>query len=189
MKRVGIFGGTFDPPHYGHLIVAQEVWHACSLDEIWFMPSGQPPHKNRPVTDVRHRVKMIHLAIADHPAFRLSLFECRRRGPSYTYDTIKALKSAYPGLLFHFIIGGDMAEDLPRWHRARDLISEVPFISVRRPGYSTKAPFETDWQELEIPGLEISSTMLRRKFARGEPTRYYLPKRVRQYIEEHRLYD
>src|SRR5690625_4105945 len=108
MKKIGILGGTFDPPHIGHLIIAEEVRLALELEEVWFIPTATPPHKDEARTDSGHRIKMTKLAIADNPYFKINTIETERTGKSYTIETIRELKAQYLDYDFHFIIGADM---------------------------------------------------------------------------------
>ncbi|GAA3321626.1 nicotinate-nucleotide adenylyltransferase [Ectobacillus funiculus] len=150
MKRIGIIGGTFDPPHNGHLLIANEVYDALRLDEVWFMPNASPPHKlEKHVTSTHDRVEMLKLAIEGEPYFSLCLVELERQGPSYTYDTMLELKEAHPDTSFYFIIGGDMVEYLPKWYRVEGLLALAIFVGVTRPGYTLSSPY--DIVTLEIP--------------------------------------
>src|SRR5690625_178954 len=115
MRKIGILGGTFDPPHLGHLIIAEQVRSALDLEEIWFMPSNEPPHKSRAKTNVNHRLAMLKLAIEDNDAFKVNTIELARKGKSYTIDTMKLLIKNHPHTEFYFIIGADMVEYLPHW--------------------------------------------------------------------------
>ncbi|HEU5139049.1 MAG TPA: nicotinate-nucleotide adenylyltransferase [Bacillales bacterium] len=186
---IAIFGGTFDPPHYGHLMIAEEVLCACSLDAVWFMPSPIPPHKTgKMITDSRHRIEMVRLAIADNEEFHLSLLEFERKGPSYTIDTIQHLVENHPDDRFYFLIGADMVEDLPNWHRADELVRLVTFIGVGRPGFSLKSEYADSIREVKIPEFEVSASFLRSRFRENGNTRYLLPDKVRKYIGEKGLY-
>lgn len=187
-KRIGILGGTFNPPHIGHLIIANEVLVALHLDEIRFMPNYTPPHK-----EIDHRIRdedrlhMLRAAIDGHPYFSMELIEMERKGTSYTFDTIKALKEREPETDFYFIIGGDMVEYLPKWHRIDELSRMITFVGVRRPGYSVQTPYRV--QLIETPEIHLSSTALRQRAADGGTLRYLLPERVIAYIKENRLYE
>ncbi|MFT4412710.1 nicotinate-nucleotide adenylyltransferase [Fredinandcohnia humi] len=187
MNHIGIMGGTFDPPHIGHLFIASEVLAQLKLSEIWFMPNNIPPHKDRKynVTN-EQRVEVLSLALEDHPAFKLQLLELKREGPSYTYDTMKILQEKYTNTVFYFIIGGDMVEYLPHWHNIDELIKMVTFVGVKRPGYAF--PSQYPLIEVDIPQLDISSTMIRKRLQEGGNTMYLLPEKVRNYIEEKQLY-
>ncbi|KIY22074.1 nicotinate-nucleotide adenylyltransferase [Mesobacillus subterraneus] len=187
MKKVGILGGTFNPPHTGHLVIANEVLQTYGLDEIWFMPNQVPPHKivDLPISN-SDRLRMIELAIADNHKFRLETKELDRSGPSYTYETMKILKDNNKDIDFYFIIGGDMVEYLPKWRKIDELLKMVKFVGVSRPSYS----METNYDILfaETPQMDISSRMIRERVKAGRSTRYLLPESVRIYIEEHGLY-
>ncbi|WP_243290628.1 nicotinate-nucleotide adenylyltransferase [Bacillus sp. FJAT-47783] len=188
MKKVGIFGGTFDPPHYGHLLMANEVLESLNLSEIWFMPNQIPPHKqNRPISSSEHRFNMLNLAIEGNDAFRVEPIELEREGPSYTYDTMVLLKKRYPHIEFYFIIGGDMIEFLPQWYKIDQLHNMIQFIGVKRPNFSV----ETDYPivEVEVPQFDVSSSMIRHRFMEGKHARYLLPDSVIRYIKEHQLYE
>jgi nicotinate-nucleotide adenylyltransferase len=187
MRKIGIFGGTFDPPHFGHLLMANEVCFRLSLDEIWFMPNQLPPHKVKTSnTTNENRLQMILKAINGHPQFKLETIEFSRSGPSYTVDTIEVLKDQYPEYHFYFIIGADMIEYLPNWHRIDDLIQLVQFVGVKRPGYSETTAYPIIY--VEAPLIEISSKMIRNRIQNKESIRYLLPEAVREYIKENHLY-
>ncbi|MED4969612.1 nicotinate-nucleotide adenylyltransferase [Geobacillus sp. NFOSA3] len=187
MRKIGIFGGTFDPPHYGHLLMANEVLHALQLSEIWFMPNRIPPHKqHEQVTKSEDRLRMLELAIADHPRFHIETIELEREGPSYTYDTIRQLLSMHPDHEFYFIIGADMVEYLPHWYKIAELIQLVTFVGVKRPGFSTETSYPI--MEVEVPQFAVSSSMIRDRVRKGQTIRYLVPECVRLYIEERKLY-
>ncbi|WP_078545510.1 nicotinate-nucleotide adenylyltransferase [Litchfieldia alkalitelluris] len=188
MKHVGIIGGTFDPPHNGHLLIANEVLHALKLDEIWFMPNHIPPHKTYSnLTDSKQRASMVSLAIEDHPNFSVQSIELERKGPSYTYETILQLKQKYDHTNFYFIIGGDMVEFLPKWHKIEELVNLISFVGVKRPGFTINSPYKVI--EVEIPQFDVSSSMIRERLAKKESTKYLLPDKVRNFIEENHLYE
>jgi nicotinate-nucleotide adenylyltransferase len=187
VKRVGIFGGTFDPPHLGHLLMANEVLTSLNLSEIWFMPNHIPPHKQQEqVTDSCHRLKMLELAIADHPKFKVQPIELERKGPSYTYETIQQLKEVYREHDFYFIIGADMVEYLPNWYKVNELIQMVTFVGVKRPGFSLRTPYPL--VEVEVPEFAVSSSLIRERVQQGKSIKYLVPESVKLYIEEKRLY-
>lgn len=186
MKRIGILGGTFDPPHLGHLIIAEEVRLALELDEIWFIPTYTPPHKDDAKTEVHDRIKMIELAIETNPYFKISTIEIKRSGKSYTIDTMKELTTLHPDYEFYFLIGADMVEYLPKWHRIDELIKLVPFVGVKRSGYE----LATDYNILtvNIPLIDISSTEIRNRLQNKRSAKYLVPERVYAYIRGERLY-
>lgn len=187
-QKVGLLGGTFDPPHYGHLLIANEVLHHLSLDCIEFMPNKIPPHKeNNSGTTAQQRLDMIQLAIKDHPHFFIETIELEREGKSYTIDTMGELLKKYPNKEYYFIIGADMVEYLPHWHRIDELVEIVQFVGVKRPHYEVKSPYPI--LEVDVPELEISSSMIRNRIRKKQPIKYLLPDECIQYIKEHRLYE
>ena len=186
MKKIGILGGTFDPPHQGHLIMAEFAREVMGLDEVWFMPSYIPPHKQESSTDPAARMEMVEKAIGTHPNFLLCDVELIRKGTSYTVDTMKYLKQEYSTHAFYFIIGGDMVEHLPKWHRVDELKTLVNFIGVERPGYNWND--EIPVQFVDIPAIDVSSTMVRNRVAQGKSVRYLVPESVNRFIKEHHLY-
>ncbi|WP_044733063.1 nicotinate-nucleotide adenylyltransferase [Geobacillus kaustophilus] len=187
MGKIGIFGGTFDPPHYGHLLMANEVLDALQLSEIWFLPNRIPPHKqHEQVTKSENRLRMLELAVAGHPRFHIETIELEREGPSYTYDTIRQLVAMHPDDEFYFIIGADMVEHLPNWHRIEELIELVTFVGVKRPGFSMETPYPVI--EVEAPQFAVSSSLIRERVRNGQTIRYLVPEGVRLYIEEKGLY-
>lgn len=197
-EQIGLFGGTFDPPHLGHLILASEAFSQLRLDRLLWILTPDPPHKqNQVITPVEHRLAMVDLAIQDEPRFELSRVELDRPGPHYTLDTVEAIAEKYPDADITPIIGGDSLRDLPTWHKPKELLYACHWVGVmRRPGE------EPNLQELEnkLPGisakihyvdaplLEIASREIRNRVADGRPYRYYLPFPVFEYINEHRLY-
>ena len=135
MKKVGLLGGTFNPPHIGHLIMANEVKHALHLDEVRLMPTSIPPHKADPSDATpEQRLRMVELAVIGIPGLTASSFEVDRGGVSYTFDTMKALTEQEPDTNFHFIIGGDMIDMLHKWYKIDELMKIVTFVGVGRPG-------------------------------------------------------
>ncbi|MFC4388431.1 nicotinate-nucleotide adenylyltransferase [Gracilibacillus marinus] len=186
MRKIGLLGGTFDPPHYGHLLMAEQVKEQLHLDEIWFMPNQQPPHKNNAKTDGQTRLKMIDLAIQDNHAFKTEGIELKRSGKSYTIDTIRQLREMYPSTTFYFIIGGDMVEYLPKWHAIDELIQLVTFIGVNRKGYKRETEYPVI--EVDIPTIELSSTMIREKVKNNQSIQYTTPKVVVEFIHQKKLY-
>ncbi|KAB8127284.1 nicotinate-nucleotide adenylyltransferase [Gracilibacillus oryzae] len=186
MQKIGLFGGTFDPPHLGHLIMAEAAYQTLQLDEVWFIPTYQPPHKDEAKSDGKIRLEMTKAAIKDHPAFRVNDMELTRRGKSYTIDTIHDLQKQYPAVQFYFIIGGDMVEYLPHWHKIDQLNKMVQFAGVNRPGYSIKTEYNVE--EVAMPLIDISSTMIRERAAKGQSIRYFTTDAVREIIEKSKLY-
>lgn len=186
-RRVGILGGTFDPPHLGHLIIANEVLQALELDEIRFMPNQEPPHKQKDQwISNDDRMNMLKLSIADHPCFAIEKIELEREGRSYTYDTILLLRDREPEMEFYFIIGADMIEYLPKWYKIDQLLQLIQFVGVNRPNHSPK----TDYPILRvtIPDINISSTLIRTRISENKSVKYLISDNVWNYIKEHQLY-
>jgi nicotinate-nucleotide adenylyltransferase len=186
-------GGTFDPIHYGHLLLAEQARDLKGLDEIWWIPAGEPPHKrDQLVTPAIHRLRMVELAIQGHPFFRCLDLELKRSGPSYTINTIMELKEQYPNFRFNLILGEDMVYSLPHWYRVEQLLELVSVIAIRRPGIEqAQIPSwimkRIDWLEDAIE-MEVSSTQIRQFLKQGRSIRYMVPCEVEKYIKEHRLY-
>ncbi|RYM05286.1 nicotinate-nucleotide adenylyltransferase [Sporolactobacillus sp. THM7-7] len=191
MKKIGLLGGTFDPPHLAHLLIAEEALESCRLDEVWFLPSYMPPHRQGKVTHTSadNRVEMVRRAISDNDRFKLSLIEIDRKGRSYTVDTLTELTKKYTEDRFYFILGADMVSDLATWHRVGDLCRLTSFIAFRRPGYPAEHPDYADVIYIDMPEVDISSSYLRERLKAGRSCRYFLPDGVKKYIEERRLYE
>ena len=193
--NIGIMGGTFDPIHMGHLVAAERAREAVKLDEVWFMPCHVPPHKDQPPkASAKHRMDMVRLAVSDHPCFKVYDGELRRGGVSYTYDTMKILRHDYPEDCFHIIIGGDMVQYLPHWHRIQELLQMARFIGLKRPG--TTIDFAKLGEEIAskvtlvpMPQLDISSSQIREWVKNSQSIRYLVPDPVFRYIKENRLYE
>lgn len=188
MRRIGILGGTFDPPHYGHLLIANEVFYGLQLDEIWFLPNAEPPHKKKTehVTN-ENRLEMLELAMKDSPYFKIEKIELERMGPSYTYHTMKELIEQHPDVEFYFIIGADMIEYLPKWHKINELTKMVHFVGVNRPRFHVETPYPII--HLDVPDFDVSSSLIRDRIAEGKPIRYLLPDVIIEYLKENRLYE
>jgi len=187
MRQIGILGGTFDPPHYGHLLIANEVLSTLQLDEIWLMPNREPPHKHKSdLVSNEDRVQMLKAAIQDNPDFKIQTIELDREGPSYTFDTMKMINARYPDDRFFFIIGADMIEYLPKWHKIDELVELVQFVGVDRPFHSHVTTFPILY--VDVPAMEVSSSMIRERLENGKSVRYLLPEPVIEYIKERHLY-
>lgn len=186
-KKIGVLGGTFNPPHMGHLMIAEQVRDQLDLDNIHFMPTFIPAHKEeKAAIDSDHRVEMVGRAIDDNSNFSLNLTEVNRGGKSYTVDTMKVLKEANPETRYYFIIGGDMVEDLPNWKGIDELVNLVQFVAVRRPNYSQKSEYPVIW--IDVPSYEISSSIIRNKVKTACSIHYLTPEKVIEYIEKEGLY-
>ncbi|MFC0188105.1 nicotinate-nucleotide adenylyltransferase [Fictibacillus aquaticus] len=190
MKKTGIFGGSFNPPHTGHLLIAQEAIMQLNLDRIVWIPAKKPPHKlldgNAGAAD---RAEMVRLAIEDNTNFHMSLIEYEREGASYTIDTVKQLLQQDSDQQLTFIMGGDMVHTLETWKGIEELRELVSFAGVKR----KDSIVDESWKEykvskIDVPLLEISSTFIRERRQNGGNIRYYLPEKVLQYIEENGLY-
>lgn len=187
MRKVGILGGTFNPPHIGHLIVATEVKHALNLDEVRLMPTAVPPHKTTSSDSTAiQRLKMVELAVAGVKGLTVSSFEVDRGGVSYTYDTMKELTIREPETDFFFIVGGDMLDMLSAWHRIDELVKLVKFVGVGRPGSEGKTKFPVTL--LDIPQIDLSSTLIRKRCAEGGLVTLLIPPLVEQFIRKEGLY-
>jgi nicotinate-nucleotide adenylyltransferase len=196
--RIGLFGGTFDPPHLGHLILASEARAQLDLTRLLWVLTPTPPHKlDQPVTSLEQRLAMLRLALEGEPAFEVSTVEIDRPGPHYTLDTVILLAQKYPEAHLVLLLGGDSLHDLPRWHRPADLVAACHQIGVmRRPGDLV----DLAALEIQLPGiaarvrfvdaplLEIASRQIRHRILNHLPFRYYLPPSVHQYIVAHHLY-
>jgi nicotinate-nucleotide adenylyltransferase len=202
MRHIGLLGGTFDPIHYGHLVIAEEVRYVLHLDEMVFIPTGQPPHKpGRIVTAAQYRVAMLELAIAENPYFAISLIDVERSGPSYTVDTLRQLRKEWgTNTALYFVIGWDSLQELHTWHDSAGILEQLTYlVAVRRPGY-VEEPGYNELLEAQLPGiqlrllvipvpqLDISATDLRQRIAEGRPIKYQTPEAVEHYIAEHGLY-
>ncbi len=195
---LGIFGGTFDPPHLGHLILASEARQQLNLTRLLWVLTPIPPHKlDQPITSIEHRLAMLQLAIAGNPDFELSRVEVDRPGPHYALDTVNMLVGQNPGAEMVYLMGGDSLRDLPAWHRPADLVSACRYLGVmHRPGDAIDLPalesilpgITSKVRFVEAPLLDISSRQIRQLIAEGHPFRYYLPPSVYEYILEHNLY-
>lgn len=196
-ERIGVFGGTFDPIHYGHLIAASELRYALSVDRVLFVPASRPPHKQSRVTGSdEHRLSMLRLAIAGEPDFQLSMVEYERSGLSYTVDTLTALQREYPDAELFLFLGEDALRDLPTWHQPEGI------VSLARLGIATRPRSHLDLDVLEhalpgvrgrielvpTPSIGISATDLRSRVAGGRPIRYQTPDVVIEYIRDHGIY-
>jgi len=193
--RIGLMGGTFDPVHLGHLVIAEEARHEFALDRVIWLPAGDPPHKHREVTFQEHRYAMVVLATASHASFDVSRLELERAGPSYAIDTILHFRRQHPEQELFFITGADAILEILTWRRHAEVVQECRFLAVTRPGYDL-ARLQTVLPEsylerihlISAPGVDISSTALRERLRNGEPVRYLLPETVESYIRKHGLY-
>lgn len=202
IRRVGILGGTFDPIHYGHLVIAEEVRTTLDLAEMVFVPAGHPPHKRgRMITAAHHRLAMLELALASNQHFSISQVDLARAEPSYTVETLRLLRNVWgKQTAIYFVIGGDSLEDLLTWHDPAGILEQLTaLVAVQRPGYQ-EVPVYHERLEACLPGikqrlitvqapqLSISATDLRLRVAQGRPIQYQTPEAVVCYIAQHGLY-
>ena len=195
--RLGILGGTFNPPHLGHLVCSQEAYRELQLDRVMLIPARIPPHK--PVEHEpgpEHRLELCRLAVADDDRFEVSAIELGRDGPSYTVDTLKELTSKASTSELFLIVGGDIAAGLPSW-REPERVLELATLAIAKRRGTSRASVESSLHELngggrahffQMPRIGVSSTMIRRRVRAGQPIRYLVPDRVAEYIEQHQLY-
>ncbi|RKT53116.1 nicotinate-nucleotide adenylyltransferase [Saccharothrix australiensis] len=190
-RRIGVMGGTFDPVHHGHLVAASEVQARFELDEVIFVPTGQPWQKSdREVSAAEDRYLMTVIATASNPRFSVSRVDIDRGGPTYTFDTLNDLKATHPEADLFFITGADALEQILSWRRADDVFGLAHFIGVTRPGYDlddTHLP-PGAVSLVEVPAMAISSTAVRARTASGLPVWYLVPDGVVQYISKTGLY-
>lgn len=201
MSKVGLFGGSFDPIHFGHLVVAEQARERLGLERVIFIPGRRPPHKlDKRLAPGEDRLAMVGLAIAGHPAFEASDIELGRDGPSYSLITVEQLQAAHHGWEVYFLIGGDTLPELPTWYHVAELADLCQFAVFARPGerLGDVEPLRGVLAEEQIAGIQahcfetpligISSTALRRRVGEGRSIRYLVPEAVRRYIEDHGLY-
>lgn len=196
--RLGILGGTFDPIHFGHLVAAEECRYLLQLDKVLVLPAGQPPHKvERRTAPAHHRLAMVELAVRSNPGLSVSRVEIDRGGPSYSVDTVAALREeSGPAAEIYFIIGLDVVGELLTWHQPERLLDLCQLAAVSRPGYRLDiAPLLSRLPNarerivrVPTPELDIASSDLRARVASGRPIKYQLPEAVEEYIIVNRLY-
>ncbi len=167
--RIGLFGGTFNPVHDGHLLIAEAARETHDLDQIIFVPAGMPPHKRQPRTSAKHRLAMLRVAVRGNPHFKISDWEIRQKRVVYTFETLEHFRKTYPSAKFFFLVGSDSLKDLPRWREAKRLPSLARFVSEKRI-------------------LPYASHDIRRRVKKRQSIRYLVPEAVGRYIHTHRLY-
>lgn len=199
MKKIGIMGGTFNPIHCGHLFIAEEVMSDCFLDEIIFVPTGTPPHKNnKEILDGKIRYDLVNKAILGNKNFKVSDIEIKRSGYSYSVDTLKELNERYDKTQFYFILGADAFLYLKKWKNIDKLNQYCSFIVVARPGYDKEllleesellnTKYNINSQIIDIDGINISSTTIRERIRLGKSIKYLVPKNIIIDILENKLY-
>ncbi|MFP4456365.1 MAG: nicotinate-nucleotide adenylyltransferase [Clostridia bacterium] len=197
MNKIGVFGGTFDPIHNGHLYIAENARVAFNLSEVIIIPSHKPPHKqNKAISKEHHRYNMCELAISDNDRFSVSDIEMNREDVSYTYNTLMTLKEDRPNSDFYFIMGADMFSDFPKWYKAKEIITDFKIIAFPREGYDIFEIIEVDFFNnykeninlLELATVDISGTSIREQIKKGLSVKYIIPNKVIQYIDKNNLY-
>ena len=200
MAEIGIMGGTFDPIHNGHLMLGRQAYEEYHLDEVWFMPSGNPPHKkDHLVTDAALRCKMVRLAIEGFPKFRLSEFEVQRAGNTYTAETLRLLHLQYPEHRFYFIVGADSLYEIENWFHPEQVMSQTILLAAGREYADAprnmeeqiaylKEKYKADIRMLHCREMDISSNELREMESHGHRISRYVPRSVENYIQIHKLY-
>ena len=198
--KIGIMGGTFDPVHIGHLLLGEFAYEDFGLDQIWFMPNGNPPHKKTEHTEesLHHRVEMVKLAASDVPYFRVKLYEAETEEHSYTYSTMREFNRQYPEDEFYFILGADSLFSIEKWRDFRKIFPTCTILAAMRDDKDAqsmqsqitylKERYNARIELLQAPLVEISSTAIRKRAAKGLSVRYMVPDAVAEYIAEHQLY-
>lgn len=194
--RLGLIGGTFDPPHYGHLLIAEEARVVFGLDRVEFVTSADPPHKQgQVISPAEHRYAMTLLSVASNPFFRVSRRELERAGPSYSLDTIREYQQELPGVEIFFILGADAVLEIPTWYRADELISLCTFIAATRPGHDLTRlervlppGYLSQIRTVRVPGVDVSSTEIRERVRQGRSIKYLVAEPVEAYIATYGLY-
>lgn len=195
--RIGIFGGTFNPPHVGHLILAETAVDTLGLDKIYFTPAADPPHKlGMPRASVEHRLAMVELAMQGNPRFEISRVDVDRPGPHYTVDMLNIFRAAHPQSQFYFLMGSDSLRDLLTWDRPRELINLCYIVVMSRPVtppnmdvlYTELPALRDRLISINSPEIEISSTTIAARIRNGQSVRYRVPEPVWEYIYQHDLY-
>ncbi len=189
-RRLGVFGGTFDPPHVGHLVTALNVGYALGLDEVLIVVAHVPWQKEgtRPLTPSEDRLAMVEAAVAGVPGLSASRVEIDHGGPSFTADTLHDLHTAEPGATLFTILGDDAASGLTTWQRWEEVVEQSRLVVVDRPGEPCGLPDVAEWIRVEVPHLEVSSTDLRARIRDGRPLEFLVPPAVLRVIAERRLY-
>ena len=186
--KIGILGGSFNPIHFGHLILAQEAKESLGLEKVLFVPCALPPHKSEDdLLSASHRLEMVRLAIQGDPHFELSDLEVRRGGVSYSIDTVSTLRKQFPSATFYFLIGSDALQGLSRWKEIEQLKRLCHFVMAGRPRFPA-VDLPKELLRLSMPEIDISSREIRQRLKEGRSIRYLVPEPVRDYLEKKQLY-
>ncbi|MBX2870332.1 MAG: nicotinate-nucleotide adenylyltransferase [Acidiferrobacterales bacterium] len=207
MKQLGIFGGTFNPIHLGHVDTVSQVIRAAQLEQVRYIPASVPPHRAAPGVSAEHRLEMVRIATAQNPLMVADDIELNRDGPSYTVDTVESLANAFPGCTLHLILGLDALLGIESWHRWETLLNQVNVVVMVRPGWPLPVKLPEWWSErktditqlepsetgkimlVPIMPVDISSTSVREALRQGNPVQQWLHPGVWQYIQDHNLYE
>ncbi len=186
--KIGILGGTFNPIHYGHLILGEQVLGQLKLDRVIFVPTFLPPHKSdKEVISAKHRLMMIQLAVKANKHFAVSDVEMRRKGKSYTVDTLRQIKKKFPSADLFFICGSDLVSEIPRWKDVDEIYKLAKFVLAKRPGFGKRLSGES-FLKINVAQVDISSSSIRDLVKQGRSILYLTPYVVVKYIEKHKLY-
>lgn len=190
--RIAVFGGTFDPIHFGHLITAEIILENQNFDQIWFIPAFYHVLKDKDsVSDPMHRLKMVQLATEDNPHFKVLDIEIRKQRMSRTFDTLSELKSQYPNMALHFMVGIDALNQFDKWYRVKDIFKLASIITFGRPPFQLNEVGKRFLEKcvlVKVPLIEISSTDIRKRVREGKTIRYFVPHKVEEYIYKNKLY-
>ncbi len=189
--KIGLFGGMFNPPHIGHLIAAQEVQISLDLDTVYFIPAGQPPHRENPATPGELRLEMTRRAVEDNPQFKVSNLEIVQPEISYSYNTVRQFKKTFPGAQLFLLVGADQLNSFTSWKNWKELLKTSTVVGINRPGTDPdNLPQELADSVItvKIPEIAISSRKIRRRLQNGRPVKYLVPAAVNRYLEQQEIY-
>jgi len=189
--RWGLYGGTFNPIHHGHLITALQTTEQLNFDRLLFIPSHIPPHRENPDTSAEIRLKMTQEAVYGYPPFDVTDTEIQRNEPSYSIETVQKLENKHPEIEFHLVVGLDELVQFDQWHQWRSLLDKVQIVGMSRPGYNFEdVPEQVRSKSTHVKGptIELSSSQIRKRVREGKTVRYMVPESVRDVISEHQLY-
>lgn len=187
--HIGIFGGTFDPPHIGHLIVASDAFAALRLDRLILVPSADPPHKQgRVMATAEQRLDMVRAAVSGDPRFEVDGIELKRAGASYTVDTLRAMRTRFPGAELFFLVGVDQMRELDSWREPQEVARLACLSVVAREGEEPVRDSPFRFRPVPVTRIDVSATEIRRRIRKGESIRYLVPEAVREIIEREGLY-